>query len=256
MDDNYTLTIEINNKNPIELTDLTISLLSLADEYKRFIIMREGTPAANEVKLYVREVRSGSAIFDLQAIAPGIFPFINYAVTVIDFGVYTKAVVDFFLGKTNEKVKLDKRSYENFSKFVEPVAKDNGAQLNCHGNVNSTVNNFFILGSNDANAMQNRIQKEICALEEPLTGKKENVVLYWYQARNDAKSRAGDFAIIESIQAKPVKAIVDESIKSAVLSGDENLFNLAYLVDVDVETIDGKPKLYKIIALHDTYSRD
>lgn len=93
-------------------------------------------------------------------------------------------------------------------------------------------------------------------MKEPITGIKEKVVLYWYQARNDPKSQAGDHAIIESISPGPVKAVVDEETKSKMLSGPENPFQLGYLVDVEVETINSKPSIYKVLNIHEKFDKD
>jgi len=112
------------------------------------------------------------------------------------------------------------------------------------------------LGSIEANALQNTFRKKIETLQEPVTGLKEDVLLYWYQARNDPKSQAGDRAIIESISKGPVRALVDEDTKFEMLSGTENPFQLAYLVDVEVETINGKPSIYKVSKLHKKFNKD
>jgi hypothetical protein len=78
-------------------------------------------------------------------------------------------------------------------------------------------------------------------------------VLYWYQARNDQKSQRGDRAIIESISPTPVKAIfVSEGIKGKTLLGTSNPFKRAFIVDVSVETIGGRPALYRITEVHDS----
>jgi hypothetical protein len=111
------------------------------------------------------------------------------------------------------------------------------------------------VASNDANALQNKLRKKIETLKEPVTGLKEKVVLYWYQARNDPKSQAGDRAIIESISKGPVRTVVNENTKSEMLSGPENPFQLAYLVDVEVETINSKPSIYKVSNLHEKFNK-
>jgi len=256
MEDEYRLTIEIKNTEPVELVDLTNSLLSLADEYKRYLVSQTGPTLADEIKLYVKEIKTGSIITDLVAIAPGAFPFAQYAMTVIDFSGYMKKAISFFLGDKGEDPKLDKRSYENFSTFLEPVAKDKASQLNWHNTINGDVNLVLNLGSIEANALQNTFRKKIETLQEPVTGLKEDVLLYWYQARNDPKSQAGDRAIIESISKGPVRALVDEDTKFEMLSGTENPFQLAYLVDVEVETINGKPSIYKVSKLHKKFNKD
>lgn len=256
MTEEYKLTIEIKNTKPVELVDLTDSLLSLADEYKRFLVSQQGPILAEEVKLYVKEIKTGSIVTDIIAIAPGLLPFAQYAMTLIDFSDYIKKVVKFFLGEEEQDPKIDKRSYENLSRFLEPVAKDHASQLNCHTTINGNVSLVVNVKSVEANALQNTFRKKIAALQEPVTGLKKNVLLYWYQARNDPKSQAGDRAIIESISKGPVKAVMTEDIKSKMLGSPENPFQLAYLVDVEVETINSKPSIYKVSNLHEKFNKN
>ncbi|HVN24028.1 MAG TPA: hypothetical protein VMT71_08645 [Syntrophorhabdales bacterium] len=196
------LTIEIQNIQPIELTDLTNSLLSFADEYKRFINQQDTpqTDLPQEIKLYIKEIRSGSIVADLVAFAPGMIPFLEHSKSVIEYARYIKVICDYLLGKVSEKPMLHKKDYENISNFLEPIAKDSASQLNCHTTINGNVTVLLTLSSLEANATQNRANKEISLLREPSTGIREKVLLYWYQARNDPKSNGGDKAIIESIQ--------------------------------------------------------
>ncbi len=44
-------------------------------------------------------------------------------------------------------------------------------------------------------------------------------------------------------------------LKGRLLGSSENPFQSAYVVDVQVETVDGRPALYKVIDIHDTISR-
>ncbi|MDL1988866.1 MAG: hypothetical protein LWX08_14715 [Deltaproteobacteria bacterium] len=256
MNDDYKLTIEIKNDKPVELFDLTNSLLGLADEYKRFLARSDGPTAAEEVKLYVKEIKTGSIITDLVANAPYALPFVEHAKTIIDFSQYLDSIVQFFLGKKAVEPTLDKRNIENLSNFVEPVAKDGASQLNCNTTIHGNVKMVFNFNSVEANALQNSFRKKMEFLKEPITGLKKNVVLYWYQARNDPKSQAGDKAIIESIFNGPVKAVVDENIKTKMLSGPQNPFQIAYLVDVEVETVNNRPLVYKVQNLHDKYDKE
>ena len=79
--------------------------------------------------------------------------------------------------------------------------------------------------------------------------------MYWYYARNDPKSQAGNYAIIESISKGPVKTITKDNLKPNMFLDSRKIFDLAYIVDVEVETIDDMPKLYKIVNLHDIYEK-
>jgi hypothetical protein len=250
------LTFEIKNQHPVELVDLTQSLLSFADEYKRYIAGNEDPVVAEDVRLYVKEMRSGSIIADLVANAPYALPLIENANTVFEFIKYLKEATDYLLGKSDKKPELDKANYENFVKILEPISKDHSSQLNIGAiNINQPQAPVIInLNSLESNAAQNAAKRELDALKEPVTGMHEKVLLYWYQARNDPHSDKGDRAIIESIFSSPVKVVfVNETIKAKILSGD--LFHLAYVVDVAVETIKGRPALYRILEMHESFER-
>lgn len=254
MESNYAIRIEIKNKKPIELVDLTNSFFNIADEYKRYTESKFGELKKEDVTLYIQDIKSGSIIADLFSITPAILPILSNsqdAANIIQFASYLKNVYDFLLGRNNNRPNFTKVNYLNFAGFVEPIAKDNASQLNIHTIHNEKVELIFNLSSIDANAAQNSVKRELGLLAEPSTGIHRNVVFYWYQARNDASSQAGDKVIIESIYPFPVKAIFDsELVKSKVVWCNENPLTSGYLVDVSVETIQGKPVLYKILDIH------
>lgn len=249
------LRIEINNDKPVELTDLTKSFQSAADEYKKFM-ESEGIELKKEnVTLYIQEIKSGSIITDLIAISPLLLPLManmSNVATIIQFGQHLKKGYDFLLGRTNQRPNFSKANYENFSGFVEPIAKDNASQLNIYTVINEKPAIVFNLNSVDANAAQNAAKREIGMINEPIAGLHRNVVLFWYQVKKDMASKTGDRVIIESISPNPVKAIFDnEMVKTEIVLGAENPLTAGYLVDVSVETIMGKPVLYKILNLHE-----
>ncbi len=254
------LTVEIKNSAPVELTDLTISLNSLADEYKRFLIKTQNTVNTDDVKLYVKEIKSGSIITELTTIAAQTSLFLDQAGTIIQYATYLKELYGFLIGDQEKpKNPIDKQTYQNLSNIVEPVAKDSGSQFNL-GAINLNSENITVninINSLSANTAQNKARKAIEQLKEPITGLHSQVLMYLYQARNDASSTTGDKSIIESIYNGPVKTIfINETIKAKVLSDEHNVFKKAYVVDASVETISGTPKLYKISDIHDVLDKD
>ncbi len=115
--------------------------------------------------------------------------------------------------------------------------------------VNQTVN------SNDANAIQNRAAGWIANHAEPLRGVLRGQLFYFFQARDDKEATTGDRGIIEAISPHPVKTIfANETAKVAML--DEALFRKAYVVDLEVHTIDGRPRLYKILEVSSSFDRE
>ncbi len=249
---------EIKKDKPVELIDLTNSLFGVADEYRRFLIREGGPPAADGVKLYVKKISSSDIIAELVTDCAGLLPIISYSKNVCDFAKYIKTALDFFLGRAKEGVELEKTNYENLNNILEPVAKDKASQLNITPVVNGDLNfNISInVNSIEANAAQNEIRKKLESLKEPMVGYHKKVLLYWYQARKDMKSAAGDRAIVENIYGAPVKVIMDEDVKADMLGVSENPFKMAYIVDVEVQTIRNKPTIYKIVRLHDKFRQD
>ena len=247
-------TIEVKNTRPIELLDLTASLTALANEYQRHLQRDHAEDAASEVRLYVKEIRTGSVIAELMAASPSIIQGLSYANTVVSFSTFLKKSYDFLTGKSDAKpVELDRKALEHLSQIVEPIAKDNGSQLNI-GTLNGNV---YYVTSAEANQAQNTANRLLKDESTSATKYREKVLLYWHQARNDARSTTGDKGIIESISEMPVKVIcMKDSLKAEMILDIENPFKEAYIVDVAVETINGKPVIYKIMKLHDKVPRE
>lgn len=259
MEDEMKLTIEINNKRPVELTDLAKSMMSMADEYRHFLAEHDTHIEADEVKLYVKEIRSGSIIQELVAMAPYALPLVEHSKTIVEYAKHLKVFYDWFAGKSEEKPHaIEKTTLQNLSSIVEPIAKDHGSQMN-FGAVN--VQGDFVLNLNltstEANAAQNAIRREIEAMREPVTGTHEQVVMYWAQARNTTDNKAGDKARIESLYKGDVKVrFSSDGLKAKMLYDEPYPFKKAYIVDVSVETVEERPVLYKVLNLHEAIERD
>lgn len=253
------LKIEINNKRPVELTDYAYSMISLANEYNRKIGNGESPAVADDVKLYVCEVRSGSIITELCAAAPFALPLIEHSDTIIEYAKHLKIWMDWLTGKSSEQpADLDKTTLQNMHSIVDPVAKDHGSQINIGAiNIAGDVTLQLNLSSMEANALQNNVRRHIEAMKEPATGIHEQVVMYWAQARNQTDNKSGDKARIESIYKGDVKVrFANDQLKEEMLHKTPFPFSHAFVVDVAVETIEGRPVLYKVLEHHETIERD
>lgn len=255
--DDIRLVIKINNKQPVELIDLTKSLVSLASNFDRYSTKNAKSKEDKEAKLYVKEIRSGSIIIELIELATiGLIPFAENVNTILDFGVYFKSAVDFYLNNKGKAPELEPVEYKELSTILNPVAKDKGSQFNLSTTVNGNVVLNFNMNSNETNAIQNIFEKEIKKLKLPESNgdTEERVVLTFFQARSDISSKVGNKGIIEAISNKPMNIVFDTSeLKAEILHSDLNPLKTAYLVDMKVETINGKPSIYRILQLHEYF---
>jgi hypothetical protein len=250
------ITLEYKNNSPVELTDLTNALTCFGEQYKRFVINKPEIKTPMEAKLFIKEIRTGSIITDLIPFTPILLPIIAEFNIVLSFCEHIKRTYSFFIGKSTDIPKIDKTDCTHLSSILTPVAKDNGSQLNCSYVHNGPVFNVINVNSLEANAAQNSIIRYRDSLFEPVIRNYKNVVMYWYQARNEPSCQTGDKGLIESIYSKPIKILfANDELKSNMLLDKENPFRFAYVVTVTVETIENIPVAYKIMSIHDKFER-
>lgn len=248
-----TLEIKYTNKEAIALKDLTNSLNALASEYK---IAQKRTYTKFEddnVELYVTRIREGSVIAELTPFVVAGMGLIENTNALLDFCNNLKLGYDYLLSRSRNAPNVDKKTVENLVKIVEPVVRENGTQVCINAPVNlgegATLN--LVINSGEARVAKEAGKAWIQRLESPSTGTTDRVRLYWYQARNEKASNAGDRAIIPDISEKPVKVIFStEKIKEQMLVDEVNPFQMAYTVDVVVDFKGKKPKLYRITKIH------
>lgn len=250
MEDTAMLTVNIQNKDAVDLIDFAQSMISLGAEYSEYIAESQNHLVSDEIKLHIKEIRSGSIITELVALAPTLMPFAEHANTVIDFTKHMKSYIDYLKGVGSKPDNIDKQTLNRVNKFVEPIAKDGGSILQLDAS-NNTGHITISINSMEANAIQNKANKEIEKLKEPIVGLHTQVVLYWTQTRSD--NRKGYKGVIESISDKEIKVLFDnDDIQYQMIHCEEQIYDHAYIVDVYVETIKDKPIAYKIKKFHET----
>ena len=256
------LVITINNKNPVELVDLAQSMLALAGEYRQMLSDSSGSGDPDEVKLYIKEVRSGSIVQELVPIAMATLPFVAQVNTIAEFTKHISNLSSWFLNHRSQVgwngPAIDRKTLQNLDSLLEPIAKDPGSSINIGAiTVNGNVNVSLNIRSQEASAIQNNIAHALKEQKKSIAGHYENVVMYWSQARNDMRAKPGDKAIIESISKSAVKiGFSNDNLKKRMLFDVAHPFEKAFIVDVWVETIHDKPVLYVVDEYRGLLDRD
>jgi hypothetical protein len=114
-----------------------------------------------------------------------------------------------------------------------------------------------LIGSTEANAIQNRARIQLEALKEPALDVRTKQLMYWHQVRNEDGPATGEKAVIESISERPIKVVFDtRDLREEMLYGNENPLKEAFVVDVEVQTVRGKIAAYKVLQLHERLALD
>lgn len=252
------LTITISNDSPVSLVDLTDSLTGIADQYYDYIA--NDSNGASKGVLYVSEIRKGSMVFELVA---EVLPYITlFAATTTPLESWVNQFISTakWLQGVGKKPEIDftKKDLNNMAKAFSVVANDSGSVVafNLEG---SNITNFspIIYTSEDAKKINKRAHDEAKLIEEKGTHTFSNRLMVWDQTKFNLKATTGDKALIESIYDKPIKIIFqNESDKSYMYNAGKG-FNgtpwqeLGFIVDVEVQYLNGRPRVYNILKVHE-----
>jgi hypothetical protein len=256
------LEIKINNTKPVALEDLALSLLSFNHQFHKFVESETNKETDVGSELLIKEVRSGSIIIELVSHAAPILPLLWEGGSLSEWAKVVKDTCSWLLGKIDRPPKeMTKQDLQEWNKFVEPVAKDNGSQMNINVSNGGIVINQITINSTEANAMQNKISKAIENLDTPEENIHNRKVMYWYQTKFDPNSDTGNKAIIDDISKSGLKVIFENNaVKESMLHVDLKFGKpwqeLAYVVDVKIETVRGVPKMYKVLKYYPEFTFD
>ncbi|ELT50575.1 hypothetical protein F9K88_10335 [Brucella intermedia] len=258
--DETILRIEFRNSKPVELLDLTASFMALGDYFKDYANQTTGDPQRDNLKLYVKEIKSGSLIADMVALAEQAEWILEHKAVLAGFVANANDLVGYFLGKDESKTKFDPsiKQAKQIAQFVEPVAKDFGSQLNMTVMEGGVVNVYqsFNIGGLEANAVQNGVAKYL-GPQLPSSQILTDQLMVLEQVKNDVSSKSGDRGIVETISPRPVKLqFAQEPAKRAVLDLETNPLQCIFQVNVEIRSVGGKPAMYRIIEVTDVISRE
>lgn len=251
------LVVKIKNQKPVELLDLSKSLAGIASQFNNFTSKNAQSKDESEAKLYVKEIRSGSIILELVEIASiGVIPFIENTNVILEFSKYCKSVFDYFISDKGENPNLSLSDCKEFAAIVNPVVKDNGSQIIFSPTINGKAFFNFSADFKDANSFINQLKDVQASIKEPINNEEINnsVILTWYQARNEYNNNVGNKGVIEDISKRPLNITFEnDDLKEKMLHCHINPFNTAFVVDVRIQTVQGKPVAYKVLKLHDYF---
>lgn len=250
------LTVTLDYTVPVELADLSASLGALAHQHQRFAERVGASINGDRVRLYVKEIRPGSIIVELLALAQTAAPLVEAVNTIVPFAKNLADLIGFAVGRARSPPEgTTSKDARDLSEFIKPVAGDLGSSMVIQARDNARVEVNLRIDSNEANAAQNRLNNWAARQQEPISGIHEHQLFYFARATGDAQRAKGDRGIIERFGKQAVRTRF-MTAEAKQLPLQEPLFQKVYDVDVDVQTVDGKPMLYRILKVHESFDRN
>ncbi len=253
------LLVHIEHSKPIEVSDFVTTLNAVGNLFSIFAQGHGDTKDISNAKLYVEKIEEGCIdIILCETVTAGILPFMENMNIIFEFSSYIKDVISYYTKGHGKKPKLGMQECKNFKDLFTVTSGDNNGEMTIGAIFKGNKGNIYhncTFNFPESNSAQNQIAREISGMKEvsPTSIPHKRVLMQIYQLRNDSSSNTGNKAIIDDIFRGKKLSVVFESddLRSRILFSDENPAIKAFLVDVVVQTIDGRPAAYKVLELHD-----
>ena len=257
------LLVKITHSKPIEIKDFVATMNAVGNLFDGFCKNNGDSSDSKKARLYVEKIEHGSIeIFLTEAVSALVLPFMENMNLILEFAGHIQAVISYFTKGIGEKPDLTISELRNYNDVFAVTAGDNNGKTEIGAvQIGSTAPIFNIATFNyfESNSAQNQIHREEQALLEKNDEEKVHYrqLMTIFQMRGDMRTNTGNKAVIDSLANKPLPVVFEtEALKMQILNTDENPTKKAFLVDVVIQTINGKAATYKVVALHEIVGLD
>ena len=261
------LGVNFTTDRPISADDLADSFKGMSAMYRREIARQSNAEDldGSEFLLYITKIQTKCIDAELAA-------FIGNSLQAVHVMDYT-LIIDSFQQRFRNLVRRFSRvrqdSEREAVKLDIPIteAKDFVKMIRAAGNGgitlerrhfkdgrDYTVEEKFTFQAEQVREAYNGVIQYITENTQSEEADKKSVSLYLTRADKDhhgSSGRSPERGIIESIYSKALQVHwVSEMDSKRIKSLEENIFSLIFTVDVNVETVRGKPVSYRVVKLH------
>jgi hypothetical protein len=264
------IVLKIETKQPIELSDFVGTFVGLGSQYERF--HDEAHPdERGEARFYVREVRAGSIIATLIAVAEA-SPLLGATFAGIKHANDLYAFVDKFGGslkryftRGGRDPDATKGDLADWLRTVQAVAHDPDGSLQLAVYEHGKQRAAFAFGTQEARQAAEGLLDHRAELEAKTAADYERVLLRFVRPSTESGKpgrKGGERAIIEKISSSARSVVyasdlAEQKMKHELREAEGNVFKLLFDVDVNVEqSAAGKPLAYRITAVHSVVEAD
>lgn len=248
---------------PVEAIEFGKMFESMGAEFEH-MLDKKHPDLVGQAKLYVKEVRKGSLVADLIPLIQSAIGAMHDVKVVSDFAdVLKKQISPFLEGRpSGAKSKNELSLIEN---ILAPIAHEPNGTARIES-VKYEKGVFkksleFKFTSNEARSGIAQVQRELLLLEQTASVKLSRVTMSFVRSAVTTSAvgkRSGELAVIEAISKKPLPVIyaselAEQKIKYEIKESEDNVFKKAFVVDVDVETRDGREIAYRITNVNQVF---
>ena len=262
MNNNNVLRIHIKNSQPVDVSDFTKTMSAFGTLFSNFAQKNGKSKEEANAKLYVSKIIEGSIDIHLVELASlAVIPFVENSNLILDFAKHIKSIYDYFVLSKGDEPELNVPELKGVHDMVSIPANDRNGLMTVHVIIDYAGNVFFegctfnhIEGNGIQNQSDNALKERKALSNEGDIYRKQLMTIY--QVRKDGADR-GNKGVIDAISDRKLGLVFDsDTLEDDILRSAQNPMLKGYIVDVIVQTVQGKPAAYKIMALHDVIDLD
>ncbi len=270
MRDQDSIVLRISRSYPIELDKLTFGMMSLGAEYERFVRKEHPDAQDHEADLLVNKITEGSIVIELFGAVQPLFQGMNNILIFKQFVEMLGAKLSLLSMPDGRLDDATSRELKDIARFVETVVGDKGgvAELGAVEYVSKTeqrkVAARFSFQGTDAERVIENAEAQVREITGSEPNRENGVLMRLFQTNIGAAApdrASGEKGIIESLSEHPRRLIyasdlAGQRIKGAWSDQGKSPYELGFTVDVDVQMVNGKPRAYRILDVHDIFPLD
>jgi hypothetical protein len=249
----------------VELGDFVGTFTALASEFERYV-QAQDPKAAGQATLFVREVRQGSIIADLV-------PWVSMLSGVVE-AMDKVMVVEDFVRRYGERIGIFRRpaplvppetrsgELRDFAEQVAAIANNPGSSLEIAAieieDGDHKVKSAFRFKTSEAREVTDRLEAYRQQIEQRTDEPIQRVLMHF--TRTDVGTPAvgqntGERVKIEALSDRSLPLVyaselAEQRIKHEITEAEDNVYKKGFMVDVVVETRNGRPAAYKVVTVH------
>jgi len=257
------LEIRIQHKNSIDIVDLNNFLISVSSLYVKSNKLNH-IPKSDNLNLKIKEVRSGSSIFELipEIAANAIFP--EYELQSITlFVAFLQSCVNKFLDPSSNKdiKEIPKEELKQFKSISDLVAKDGGqnsfVEFSPMQKAEKIEGNTYNMNFSNCNIVSKQIGDLLLDLDKKTDNEFENKILQITQISKNNNDKRVNKGIIEDFSNKPLQLkFNNEKNRESITQMSDNCFNKLFLVTGKVLSQSNEYIYYIIESIEDIIERE
>lgn len=252
LDKESILRIHIHTQDCLELNSFAESMTALANSYEDFITKNKISYADYSEKIYISEVKKGSVIIDfILAFWKSLVIFSGDAMVVLGFIAFLNQIVKKVL--TKDAVEdVSSENIRHVCKLLDLITKNENAAIEVGNIEKGKYTKRALYTRKEATKFQENAAEILKEREMPESVIYKNKALVFSRTSESTL----DYGVIESISHKPRKVYYKNDALKQRMVLLEHPYKHVYIVDVIVETVDGKPMSYSVDNLVDILDKE